>query len=61
MSTSTSQFEFIFDQLSFVPKLRSRKMFGEYGIYSGDKHNQSVSVIQTIEIKRIDTDFFEEL
>jgi TfoX/Sxy family transcriptional regulator of competence genes len=37
MSTTTSQFEFIFDQLGFVSQLRSRKMFGEYGIYSGDK------------------------
>jgi TfoX/Sxy family transcriptional regulator of competence genes len=37
MSTTISQFEFIFDQLSFVSQLRSRKMFGEYEIYSGDK------------------------
>lgn len=37
MSTTQSQFEFMFDQLSFVSELRSRKMFGEYGVYSGDK------------------------
>jgi DNA transformation protein len=29
--------EFILDQLRALPELRSRKMFGAHGLYSGDK------------------------
>jgi DNA transformation protein and related proteins len=37
MKTTPNQYEYIMDQLSFVQELRGKKMFGEYGIYSGDK------------------------
>jgi len=37
MTTSPSTLAYFLDILSFVPDLRSRAMFGEYGIYSGDR------------------------
>ena len=37
MSTKPSTIEYIEDQLAGVPGLRSRKMFGEYALYCGDK------------------------
>lgn len=37
MSTSKSQINFILDQLKFVPEIRTRKMFGEYGLYAENK------------------------
>lgn len=37
MATSQSTTEFILDQLSSVPNVRVRKMFGEYALYCGDK------------------------
>jgi TfoX/Sxy family transcriptional regulator of competence genes len=35
MSTSASQIEYFKELLSFIPELEFRKMFGEYGIYTG--------------------------
>jgi TfoX/Sxy family transcriptional regulator of competence genes len=35
MSTSISQIEFFKELLDVVPELQVRKMFGEYGLYSG--------------------------
>jgi DNA transformation protein and related proteins len=37
MKTSPNQYAYIIDQLSFVNELRGKKMFGEYGLYSGEK------------------------
>ncbi len=37
MSTKVSTIEYIEDQLAEVPGVRSRKMFGEYALYVGDK------------------------
>ena len=37
MATKRSTFEYIEDQLADVPGVRSRKMFGEYALYAGDK------------------------
>jgi DNA transformation protein len=37
MSTQASTIEYILDQLSSVPGVRARKMFGEYALYCGDK------------------------
>lgn len=37
MATSQSTTDFILDQLSSVPNVRVRKMFGEYALYCGDK------------------------
>ncbi len=37
MATSQSTADFILDQLSSVPKVRVRKMFGEYALYCDDK------------------------
>jgi TfoX/Sxy family transcriptional regulator of competence genes len=37
MSTKISTIEYIEDQLADVPGVRSRKMFGEYALYVGDK------------------------
>ena len=37
MATSQSTTDFILDQLSSVPKVRVRKMFGEYALYCDDK------------------------
>jgi TfoX/Sxy family transcriptional regulator of competence genes len=37
MATSQSTADFILDQLSSVPKVRVRKMFGEYALYCEDK------------------------
>jgi TfoX/Sxy family transcriptional regulator of competence genes len=37
MATSQSTTEFILDQLSAVPNVRVRKMFGEYALYCADK------------------------
>lgn len=37
MSTTLSTLEYIEDQLSAIPEIRSRKMFGEYALYCGDK------------------------
>ncbi|MBP6975681.1 MAG: TfoX/Sxy family protein [Candidatus Moranbacteria bacterium] len=37
MSTKPSTIEYIEDQLAGVPGMRSRKMFGEYALYCGDK------------------------
>jgi DNA transformation protein and related proteins len=37
MKTTPNQYEYIMDQLSSTPELRGKKMFGEYGLYSGDK------------------------
>jgi TfoX/Sxy family transcriptional regulator of competence genes len=37
MKTTPTQYEYILDQLSFVKDLKGKKMFGEYGLYSGDK------------------------
>jgi DNA transformation protein and related proteins len=34
MPTTDSQLNYILEQLSFVPEVRSKKMFGEYGLYS---------------------------
>jgi TfoX/Sxy family transcriptional regulator of competence genes len=35
MSTSPSQIEYFKELLFFVPELEARKMFGEYGLYTG--------------------------
>ena len=37
MSTKQSTIEYIEDQLADVPLVHSRKMFGEYALYVGDK------------------------
>lgn len=37
MATKVSTMEYIEDQLSEVAGIRSRKMFGEYALYCGDK------------------------
>lgn len=37
MATKVSTIEYIEDQLSDIPGIRSRKMFGEYALYVGDK------------------------
>ncbi len=37
MATKVSTMEYIEDQLSEVVGIRSRKMFGEYALYCGDK------------------------
>lgn len=37
MATKRSTIEYIEDQLADVPDVRSRKMFGEYALYAGDK------------------------
>jgi TfoX/Sxy family transcriptional regulator of competence genes len=37
MATKVSTVEYIEDQLSEVAGIRSRKMFGEYALYCGDK------------------------
>ena len=37
MATSQETMDFILDQLSRLPSLRSRKMFGEYAIYCDEK------------------------
>ncbi len=37
MATQVSTIEYILDQLSSVPDMRARKMFGEYALYCGDK------------------------
>ena len=38
MPTNHSQLDYIVDQLSFLPKLTIKKMFGEYAFYSNDKY-----------------------
>jgi TfoX/Sxy family transcriptional regulator of competence genes len=35
MPTSQNQIDFISEQLYFVPDFYAKKMFGEYGLYSG--------------------------
>ena len=37
MSTSKSTLDFLMESLSLVPDLHARAMFGEYGIYSGNR------------------------
>jgi len=37
MATREDTVEFLLDQLSALPMLRTRKMFGEYCLYSDDK------------------------
>jgi TfoX/Sxy family transcriptional regulator of competence genes len=37
MATKQSTMEYMEDQLADVPGVRSRKMFGEYALYVGDK------------------------
>lgn len=37
MATKQSTIDYIEDQLADVPGIRSRKMFGEYALYCGDK------------------------
>lgn len=37
MATKQSTIDYIEDQLADVPDIRSRKMFGEYALYCGDK------------------------
>jgi TfoX/Sxy family transcriptional regulator of competence genes len=37
MSTKASTIEFILDQLSDLPDVSARKMFGEYALYCGGK------------------------
>ena len=37
MATKPSTIEYIEDQLSDVPGIHSRQMFGEYALYCGDK------------------------
>jgi len=37
MSTSQSTIDFLLDQLSGLANVHSRKMFGEYALYCGDK------------------------
>ena len=38
MPSSQSFHDFILDQLSFLPELKSKKMFGEYGIYTQNRY-----------------------
>jgi TfoX/Sxy family transcriptional regulator of competence genes len=38
MSTTQSQLDYILDQLSFLPQLEAKKMFGEYGLYCSGKY-----------------------
>lgn len=37
MATSQSTIDFILDQLSALPRIRARKMFGEYALYCDEK------------------------
>ena len=37
MATSARTIDFLLDQLSAVPGVRARKMFGEYALYCGEK------------------------
>ncbi len=37
MSTKISTIEYIEDQIADIPEVRSRRMFGEYALYVGDK------------------------
>ena len=37
MSTRAATIEFLLDQLSSIPEIRVRKMFGEYALYCDDK------------------------
>lgn len=37
MATQASTIEYILDQLSSIPNVRARKMFGEYALYCNDK------------------------
>lgn len=37
MATSASTLDFILDQLQALPRVRARKMFGEYALYCDDK------------------------
>ena len=37
MSTQVSTIDYLLDQLDRVPDMRTRTMFGEYALYSGDK------------------------
>ncbi|MCX5858821.1 MAG: TfoX/Sxy family protein [Proteobacteria bacterium] len=37
MATSQSTIDFLLDQLSALPGVRARKMFGEYALYCGEK------------------------
>ena len=37
MASSPEFVTFVVDQLASVPKVRSRKMFGEYALYANDK------------------------
>jgi DNA transformation protein len=37
MATKQSTIDYIEDQLADVPEIHSRKMFGEYALYCGDK------------------------
>lgn len=37
MATAQSTIEYIEDQLTGIPDIHSRKMFGEYALYCGDK------------------------
>ncbi|MCU0665404.1 MAG: TfoX/Sxy family protein [Myxococcota bacterium] len=37
MSTSQSTIDYLLDQLSSLPNVRARKMFGEYAIYCDEK------------------------
>ncbi|MEI6728363.1 MAG: TfoX/Sxy family protein [bacterium] len=38
MPTSQSTIDYLTDQFSFLPNFHLKKMFGEYGIYNGDKY-----------------------
>lgn len=38
MSTSQSNLDYILDQLSFLPDLKVKKMFGVNGLYTGVKY-----------------------
>ena len=38
MPTTDSSLNYILDQLSFLPELKAKKMFGEYGLYSNGKY-----------------------
>jgi len=37
MTTSQSTIDFLLDQLSGLPRVRARKMFGEYALYCDEK------------------------
>ena len=37
MATKQSTIDYIEDQLADIPEIHSRKMFGEYALYCGDK------------------------